>query len=264
MLDLPIEQLLRLQAFGWVFGIMIVLELLAPRRPEPKRWMRWPANFAVLGLSIALVAGLPWTPLGAALIAIDHHFGLFFWYPLPLWWQIGISVVLLDLVVYWQHRVFHRYAWGWRLHRMHHTDKVVDATTGFRFHPVEIAVSALIKVGAVLLLGAPLLGVLIFEALLNACAMFNHSNLRLPGWLDRPLRWIIVTPDMHRVHHSVDPKEHHRNFGFCLSLWDRLFGSYTPAPAAGHINMQIGLPDYPSDDELRLRKMLDIPLRNPK
>ena len=264
MLDLPPEQLLRLQAFGWVFSIMIVLELLAPRRPGPRRWLRWPANFAVLGLSIVLVALLPWTPVGAALISIDHLFGLFFVYPLPLWWQIGISVVLLDLVVYWQHRVFHRYHWGWRLHRMHHTDKVVDATTGFRFHPVEIAVSALIKVGVILLLGAPLLGVLIFEVLLNGCAMFNHSNVRLPAPVDRVLRLLIVTPDMHRVHHSVDPKEHHRNFGFCLSVWDRLFGSYVAAPAAGLANMQIGLADYPSDDELRLHKMLDIPLRDPR
>ena len=264
MFELAFEQQLRLQAFCLVFGLMIVLEALAPRRPGARRGVRWPANFAVLGLSVGLVALLPWTPLGASLISIDHHFGLFFLYPLPLWWQIGISVVLLDLLIYWQHRIFHRYDWGWRLHRMHHTDKVVDATTGFRFHPVEIAVSALIKVGAILLLGAPLLGVLIFEALLNACAMFNHSNLRLPGWLDRVLRLFIVTPDMHRVHHSVDPAEHHRNFGFCLSVWDRLFGSYKAAPAAGHAGMQIGLSDYPDDDELRIARMLDIPLRDPR
>ena len=255
------ETVIRLEFFAAILAVMMVWELLACRRPEPMRRQRWPSNFMLLLIYSLLLLVIPISPLWAALQSIYLKFGLLFWYPLPLWWSIGISLLVLDCAIYWQHRLFHRVPLFWRLHRAHHSDQAIDVTTGFRFHPAEIILSLLIKTGIIILLGAPLLSVLIFEILLNGSAMFSHSNIRLPGRLDRLLRLLIVTPDMHRVHHSVERPEHDRNFGFNLSVWDRLFGSYRDQPQAGHAAMHIGLKEFADIKESRLDKILLQPLR---
>lgn len=170
--------------------------------------------------------------------------------------------MLLDLLIWAQHRVFHRVPWLWRIHRMHHADPDFDATTALRFHPIEILLSMAIKVVAVLLLGPSAIAVVLFEVILNTCAMFNHANLRLPSLLDTPLRLVLVTPDMHRVHHSTLPGEHHSNFGFSLSIWDRWFGSYVAQPLDGHLHMQIGLIAFQHERPESLRWCLAIPFRS--
>jgi len=168
---------------------------------------------------------------------------------------------VLDAIIYFQHRLFHAVPALWRLHRMHHADLDFDVTTALRFHPVEILLSMVIKLAAVVALGAPPVAVLLFEVLLNASAMFNHANLRLPRWLDAPLRLVLVTPDMHRVHHSAIRVETDSNYGFSLACWDRLFGTYRAEPAAGHDGMTIGLERFREAEELRLDRMLTQPLR---
>jgi sterol desaturase/sphingolipid hydroxylase (fatty acid hydroxylase superfamily) len=180
---------------------------------------------------------------------------------MPHWLAVVACVLALDLLIYGQHVAFHKVAPLWRLHRMHHADLDIDVTTGARFHPVEILLSLGIKLIAVLALGAPPLSVLLFEVLLNATSMFNHANLALPGWLDRMLRWVLVTPDMHRVHHSWHRDETDSNFGFSLSWWDRVFGTYRDQPRDGHQGMTIGLADFRDPADLRLDRMLLQPLR---
>ncbi len=179
---------------------------------------------------------------------------------LPHWATVLLAIVLLDLVIYAQHVLFHGVPALWRLHRMHHADLDVDVTTGVRFHPVEILLSIGIKLGAVAILGAPLLGVLLFEILLNVSSLFNHGNVRMPERLDRVARWLVVTPDMHRTHHSAVPSETNSNFGFNLPWWDRLFGTYRAAPAAGHEAMRLGLEQFRDPRDLRLDRMLLQPL----
>ena len=179
----------------------------------------------------------------------------------PDWLAILVAIVLLDLIIFAQHRLFHAVPLLWRLHRMHHADLEIDVTTGFRFHPGEIVLSMVIKLGAVAVLGAPALGVMIFEILLNATSLFNHSNIRLPAAVDGRLRRILVTPDMHRVHHSIVARETNSNFGFNLPWWDRLFGTYRAQPAAGHEAMTIGLTLFRDPSELRLDRILMQPLR---
>ena len=186
----------------------------------------------------------------------EQHVGLFNQVQVPYPVKVIVSMVLLDLTIYAQHVVFHRVPLLWRFHRMHHTDLDLDVTSGARFHPVEILLSVLVKFAAIALLGAPAVAVLLFELLLNAGAMFNHANLRLPQGLDRMLRAIIVTPDMHRVHHSVIRAETDANFGFNLSWWDRIFGTYIPQPEAGHTGMTIGLPEFQDQSVQRIDKML--------
>jgi sterol desaturase/sphingolipid hydroxylase (fatty acid hydroxylase superfamily) len=180
----------------------------------------------------------------------------------PLWAAVPLAVVLLDLAIYLQHVLFHAVPALWRLHRMHHADLEFDVTTGARFHPLEILLSMAIKLGVVAALGAPAVAVLMFEMLLNATAMFNHSNVRMPARLDSSLRWIVVTPDMHRVHHSVNPREANSNFGFNLPWWDRLFGTYRPEPTAGHESMTIGIEQFREPAEQRLDRMLTQPFRD--
>ena len=180
---------------------------------------------------------------------------------LPAWVGVVASVVLLDLAIYFQHVLFHAVPVLWRLHRMHHADLDFDVTTGLRFHPIEILLSMVIKLAVVAALGAPALAVLIFEVLLNATSMFNHGNVRIPAGLDRVLRWVVVTPDMHRVHHSILSRETNSNFGFNLPWWDRLFGTYRAQPAAGHEGMTIGIEQFRDPRELRLDRMLLQPFR---
>jgi sterol desaturase/sphingolipid hydroxylase (fatty acid hydroxylase superfamily) len=198
----------------------------------------------------------------AALLAQSHGWGVFRALVVPVWLAVITSVILLDLAIYLQHALFHAVPVLWRLHRMHHADLEIDVTTGVRFHPLEILLSMAIKLGVVAALGAPAVAVLIFEVLLNATSMFNHGNVGLPQRLDRVLRWLVVTPDMHRVHHSVVPRETNSNFGFNLPWWDRLCGTYRAQPAAGHQAMTIGIEQFRDPGELRLDRMLLQPLRD--
>jgi sterol desaturase/sphingolipid hydroxylase (fatty acid hydroxylase superfamily) len=257
------EPLIRLAVFGGIFIVMAVWELLAPRRPQAvaRNW-RWPNNLGVVAVDVLLVRVLlPITAVGLALIAEAHGIGLFNMIALPAWASIVVSVILLDLAIYLQHVLFHAVPALWRLHRMHHADLEFDVTTGLRFHPIEILLSTGIKLVVVAALGTPAAAVLIFEVLLNATSMFNHSNIRVPAPIDRILRWFVVTPDMHRVHHSILRRETNSNFGFNLPWWDRLLGTYRAQPAAGHDAMTIGIEQFRDPRELALDRMLLQPFR---
>lgn len=242
---LDFEPLLRLGFFLLVFAVLAAWELVAPRRGRAiTRRERWPRNLAVVALNtIALRVLFPGAAVGMAILAEERSFGLFPGAGLPAWLVVVASVVALDLAIYLQHVMFHAVPAFWRIHRMHHADLDIDVTTGARFHPVEIVLSMLIKLAVIAALGVPAVAVLIFEVLLNATSMFNHSNVRLGPGLDRALRRIVVTPDMHRVHHSVHRDETNSNFGFNLSWWDRLLGTYRAQPRDGHEGMTIGLRD---------------------
>ncbi|NVD06697.1 sterol desaturase family protein [Vibrio sp. JPW-9-11-11] len=224
---------------------------------------RWLNNLGLIAFnSLCLTLTMPIVALGAAYYAEQHAFGLFNYWQLPTWLEILLAVVLLDMVIYFQHLIFHRVPWLWRLHRMHHADQDIDVTTGTRFHPIEMILSMWIKVGVAILLGISPLAIVVFEIVLNVSAMFNHSNGFLPLTVDKRLRKLIVTPDMHRVHHSVIPSETHSNFGFFLSVWDQLFGTYRPQPSLGHQGVKIGIPLFQRTNEQRLDKMLTQPFRN--
>ena len=253
----------RLSIFASVFTIMALWEVLAPRRrQEIGRTTRWPSNLGVVMLDTAVVRILfPTSAVGLALLAEAKGFGLFNAWPVSGWISIIASVVVLDLAIYFQHVLFHAVPALWRLHRMHHADLEFDVTTGARFHPIEIVLSILIKFAVIGALGAPAVAALIVEVLLNGTAMFNHSNIRLPTRIDRFLRWFIVTPDMHRVHHSVVVRETNSNFGFNLPWWDRLFGTYRDQPAAGHEEMTIGIEQIRDPAEQQLERMLTQPFR---
>ena len=257
------EAAIRLTAFAGVLALLAGLEALFPRRRrELGRWRRWPGNLGVVVVDTLVLRLLfPTAAVGVALAAEPSGLGLIPWLGLPGPLGVALAVLLLDLAIYLQHVLFHAVPALWRLHRMHHADLELDVTTGLRFHPVEILLSMLIKLAVVLALGAPAAAVMLFEVLLNATAMFSHSNLLLPARLDGGLRRLLVTPDMHRVHHSVLPRETNSNFGFCLAVWDRLFGTYRAQPAAGHDGMTLGIEQFRDPGELRLDRMLTQPLR---
>jgi sterol desaturase/sphingolipid hydroxylase (fatty acid hydroxylase superfamily) len=257
------EPIIRFGAFAGVFVAMALWELAAPRRAlTVGRLRRWPGNLGVAALNTLLLRLVfPTAAIGVALLAEEKGWGLFHAIGAPAWLAIIAGVLLLDLAIYLQHVLFHAAPALWRIHRMHHADLDFDATTGLRFHPIEIVLSMGIKMGVVAALGAPALAVLIFEVLLNATSIFNHGNVRMPAQLDRILRWIVVTPDMHRVHHSILPRETNSNFGFNLPWWDRLFGTYRAQPSAGHDAMTIGIEQFRDPHELRLDRMLLQPLR---
>jgi sterol desaturase/sphingolipid hydroxylase (fatty acid hydroxylase superfamily) len=259
------EGLLRMSFFLGVFLIMGVCEVLSPRRRrEIPRLFRWSNNLGIVVLdSVVVKLCFPLLALGMAVIAGDRSWGLFNLIELPLWIAFVVSIILLDMAIYFQHVLFHRVPMLWRLHRAHHTDLEFDVTTGIRFHPIEIVMSMGIKLILVFVLGPPVIAVLIFEILLNASAMFNHSNFYIPVSLDRVLRRLIVTPDMHRVHHSVLQKETNSNYGFFLPWWDRLFGTYCDQPQEGHEGMQIGIEAYRKREDMRLDQLLVQPFREP-
>jgi sterol desaturase/sphingolipid hydroxylase (fatty acid hydroxylase superfamily) len=263
---MPIDEAtIRLAAFIGVFTAMALWEAAAPRRPRSySRLTRWPSNLAIVALNTVLLRiVLPATAVSLALLGAQRSWGLLNNLPLPWWSTVVASVVLLDSAIYLQHVVFHAVPVLWRLHRMHHADLDFDVTTGARFHPIEIILSMLIKFGVVAALGASAPAVLIFEVLLNATSMFNHGNVRIPVRLDRWLRWLVVTPDMHRVHHSIVVGETNSNFGFNLPWWDRLLGTYRAQPAAGHEGMTIGIEQFREARELWLDRMLLQPFRGP-
>jgi len=260
------QTLLRLGCFSALLLLFMLAEQLWPRRRRRySRWQRWPSNLGLVVLnSLLLKLTFPLAAIGLALWAQQAGWGLLNQLPLPAAVSIALSVLLLDLLIYWQHRLFHRVPLLWRIHRVHHADPDYDVTTGSRFHPLEILLSMALKCLAVVLLGAPPAAVVLFELVLNGMAMFNHSNLHLPEKADRWLRRLLVTPDMHRVHHSILAREHHHNFGFNLALWDRLFGSYLAQPGAGHLNMAIGLADCQDPKwSCHLDGMLKLPWRPP-
>ncbi|HSO41864.1 MAG TPA: sterol desaturase family protein [Rhodospirillales bacterium] len=258
------EMALRLVAFTAVLAAMMGWEGRRPRRlrHDGERFSRWRANLGLVAVDAALVRLIfPLAAVGAAVVAHERGWGLLNAVHLPAWLAVAISLAVLDLAIYAQHIAFHKVPLLWRLHRVHHSDVDLDATTGLRFHPVEIALSMAFKIALVLVLGAPALAVIIFEVGLNALAMFNHANVYLPERLDRVLRRLIVTPDMHRVHHSLHRDETDSNYGFNLSLWDRLFGTYRAQPRDGHQGMTLGLDIFRATPDGTLRRLLLQPFR---
>ena len=240
---------IRLGFFFGIFGMMAVWELVAPRRRlHASKLLRWFNNIGLVFLnSLVLRLLFPAAAVGMALFAREQAWGLFNYLQIPVWLAVAASVVTMDLFIYLQHVMVHAVPALWRLHRVHHADLDFDVTTGARFHPLEILLSMLIKFAVILLLGAPVVAVVIFEVILNATSMFNHANVRLPARVDRFLRWVVVTPDMHRVHHSVEDDETNSNFGFNLPWWDRLLGTYRDQPRAGHEAMTIGIRTFRDD-----------------
>jgi sterol desaturase/sphingolipid hydroxylase (fatty acid hydroxylase superfamily) len=257
------EPLVRLGVFAGVFAAMATWEVLGRRRAQSiGRRRRWPGNLGVVAVDTVLVRFLfPVSAVGVALLAQAGGLGLLNVTALPVWLSVPIAVIVLDLAIYLQHVLFHAVPALWRLHRVHHADLEFDVTTGLRFHPIEILLSMAIKLAAIAAIGAPPAAVLIFELLLNASSMFNHGNIRIGPRADAVLRWLLVTPDMHRVHHSVRFDEANSKFGFNLSCWDRLFGTYRAQPAAGHEAMTIGIAQFRDPRELGLMRMLLQPFR---
>ncbi len=259
------EAAIRAAFFVGVLIVMALWEVAAPRRRrEIPRLLRWSNNLGVVVIDTLLVrVTFPIIAVGLALIAQDKGWGLFNILDIPGWAAFVLSVLALDLAIYLQHVMFHAVPTLWRLHRMHHADLEIDVTTGLRFHPVEILLSMGVKLMVVAALGPPAVAVLVFEVLLNATAMFNHSNIRIPKGIDRVLRLFVVTPDMHRVHHSIHPSETNSNFGFNLPWWDRLLGTYKAQPRDGHRGMTIGIEQFRTRRDLWLDRMLIQPLRGP-
>ncbi|MEX2138735.1 MAG: sterol desaturase family protein [Pirellulales bacterium] len=249
---------------GFFFGVLVLMalwEALAPRRTltvgKPLRWL---SNLGLVVVNtIAVRIAFALGAFGIALMAAERQWGLFNNVSAPLWLSALVSVLALDLVIYLQHVMFHAVPLFWRLHMVHHADLDFDVTTGLRFHTLEILLSMGIKAAAIILLGVPAVAVLVFEVLLNATSMFNHSNVQMPAWLDRMLRLLVVTPEMHRVHHSVHARETNSNFGFNLPWWDHLLGTYRPQPRDGHEKMTIGLAQFRDERVDRLHWMLMLP-----
>lgn len=258
--------LTRLLAFSSVFVVLALLEAWWPRRDDhdgPSRAARWPHNLALVTVDTLLLRAVqPAGVLAIAFWAESRDFGLLHRLDVPAWAGFVSTIILLDLAVYLQHVLFHHVPWLWRLHRVHHADVHVDVTTGLRFHPVEMVLSLGIKGAIVALWGGGATAVLVFEVLLNATSVFTHANLAMPDRIDRVLRRVLVTPDMHRVHHSVNPDECNSNYGFNLSCWDRWFGTYRAAPRAGHARMRLGLESFRAPDEQRLDRLLTQPFRS--
>lgn len=253
----------RLSVFIVVLITMIALELIVPRRQLlHSRLQRWSANLGLSVLSMLLMRfTIASTAILAATYATSHNWGLLSIINLPMWLNFALSIVLLDLAIYGQHRASHRWAWLWRLHKVHHTDLDLDVTSAIRFHPIEILLSMCYKGLCILIIGVNPIAVIVFEVILSSCALFNHSNIKLPLAVDKVLRLVLVTPDMHRVHHSVIQTETDSNYGFSISIWDRLFGSYVDQPKLGHNKMTIGLSQYQHIDDVSVSRLLLMPFK---
>jgi sterol desaturase/sphingolipid hydroxylase (fatty acid hydroxylase superfamily) len=255
---------IRLSFFFGVLLLVALWEILAPRRAlTVSKMLRWANNLGLVFLnSFVLRLLFPAAAVGMAAFAAQNGWGVFNYFQVPFAVVVVTSVVALDFIIYLQHIMFHAVPALWRLHRVHHADLDIDVTTGARFHTIEIILSMLIKFATIIVLGPPLVAVVIFEVVLNAMAMFNHGNIRLPLGLDRVLRLLLVTPDMHRVHHSVEDDEANSNYGFNLSLWDRLFGTYRDQPRAGHEAMTIGIHKFRTTKEVSwLPGLLSLPFK---
>jgi sterol desaturase/sphingolipid hydroxylase (fatty acid hydroxylase superfamily) len=264
MLSLVLDNhsLVRLLAFLVVVSLVASWEVLRPRRAlSISKWLRWSNNWGISVLnSVVLYLVFPLLAVGLAMLAAENQWGLFNALQLPILPAIVLFILLFDLAIYWQHRLYHLIPWLWRLHRMHHADPDYDVSTGIRFHPLSTVLSMLIKMLVIVSLGPPPVAVLLAEIILNVTAMFNHGNIYLPPRVDAVLRLFVVTPDMHRVHHSVRPEELNRNFGFNFPWWDRLFGSYRAQPAGGHTAMEIGVPGFQDTESQKLHRLLLHPL----
>ncbi len=260
------EPSIRFAIFAAIFAVVAIAEVFSPRRKllvsKQKRWI----NNILLNFTDTIILRLvfPILPVGIAFFCAGKGWGMLNYFHFPLWIAAICGVVLLDLTIYWQHKMFHLVPVFWRLHKVHHIDQDIDVTTGLRFHPLEMILSMIIKMTAVAAIGAPPVSVVIFEILLNGTTMFNHGNLYIPLAADRIIRLLIVTPDMHRVHHSVIVKETNSNYGFNFSFWDRIFQTYRKAPEAGHEQMKIGLNGYYELKYLQFLQMLIIPFRTSK
>ncbi len=258
------EPAIRLSFFLGIFAIVALWELAAPRRALiVSKALRWSSNLGLVVLNTVLLRLMfPLAAVGVAAFGTANGWGLLNHFQVPFWLAVPVAVIAMDFVIWLQHVMVHAVPALWRLHQVHHADLDYDLTTGARFHPIEIALSMLIKFATIVVLGPPVLAVVIFEVLLNATAMFNHGNIRLPAALDRVLRWFVVTPDMHRVHHSVEDDETNSNFGFNLPWWDRLFGTYRAQPRAGHDAIVIGIHGHANPREVaRLDGMLLMPFK---
>lgn len=259
------EVLIRVSAFLGVLSLMASWEVLVPRRRlTMSKVRRWVANLSVVVIDVVIIR-LLFTAgaVGAALLATEQNWGFLNHAAWPIWIEMVLGVIALDVTLYLQHVMFHAVPLFWRFHMMHHADLDCDVTTGLRFHPVEVVLSMLIKFAAIAVIGPLPEAVVAFEVLLNATSMFNHGNVRMPTAIDRALRWVIVTPDMHRIHHSTRPRETNTNFGFNLPWWDRLLGTYRPQPEGGHEGMTLGLEQFRDPARLRLGGMLLLPFVGP-
>ena len=263
-MDPASEMIVRIGFAATLFAALALWEVLSPCRALLiGRKPRWPGNLGILVVdALAVRLLIPTAAVGMAVIAAQNGWGLFNLLSLPGWLAIVAGFLVLDFAIYVQHYVFHHVPWLWRLHRMHHADLDIDVTTGIRFHPIEILISMGIKIALVLSFGIPAVSVLLFEIVLNATSMFNHANVAMPRWLDRVVRLVVVTPDMHRVHHSIVRAETDSNFGFNLPWWDWLFGTYRGEPMAGHQRMTIGIPLFRDPRELRIDYLLTQPFRD--
>lgn len=237
---------LRVGGFFGILGIMYLWEMIAPRRaltiPKPLRWVN---NIGMVFLNSFLLRIIfPSAAVGVATLAQKHDWGFFYYLKVSYTLAVLSSIIAMDFFIYLQHVMFHAVPAFWRVHRMHHADLDIDVTTGIRFHPVEIILSMLIKFAVIVIIGPPVVSVIMFEVVLNATSMFNHANLYIPRNIDKVMRWFMVTPDMHRVHHSADPNETNTNFGFNMPWWDRLLGTYKNQPLLGHEGMIIGLREF--------------------
>ncbi|MGD8938604.1 MAG: sterol desaturase family protein [Gammaproteobacteria bacterium] len=255
---------IRLGFFFGTFLLIALWEIVAPKRAlTVSKTLRWFNNLGIVVLNTIILRLLfPAAAVGVAVFASSQGWGLLNYYQMPTILAIALAVIAMDFVIYLQHVLVHAVPALWRLHRVHHADLDYDVTTGARFHPIEIIISMLIKFATILVLGPPIVAVITFEVILNAMAMFNHGNIRLPKGLDRVLRWLVVTPDMHRVHHSVEDNEANSNYGFNLSIWDRLFGTYIDQPRGGHQGMTIGIHKYRDPKQVdQLPGMLMLPFK---
>jgi sterol desaturase/sphingolipid hydroxylase (fatty acid hydroxylase superfamily) len=261
---MPEEQLVRLSFFFGTLGFVAAWEVIASRRVlTDRKGRRWFTNLVLVAIDTAVVRFfLPVLPMGMAYMSQHRGWGILNLIVLPDWFKIVLAVMALDFIIYVQHVLFHFLPILWRLHRMHHADLDIDVTTGNRFHPIEMVISTGIKLAAVILIGPPAEAVVIFEVILNATAQFSHGNIWIPETADRWLRLFVVTPDMHRVHHSVIRRETNSNFGFCLPWWDRLCGTYRPQPELGHTSMRIGLKEFRDPAMLNLPRLLMQPFIN--
>lgn len=262
---LEIESTLRLSAFVSIFAVMALWEIVSPRRSlSVSKGVRWLNNLGLVVVNTLVVRLLfPAAAVGTAVWAESHNIGLVHWLDIgSAWWVVLASVVLLDFFIWYQHLLFHKVPLLWRLHRVHHADLDFDLTTGLRFHPIEVLLSMCIKAGLILLFGFPAVAVLLFEVILNGCAMITHSNIRLPKRLDTIIRTLFVTPDMHRVHHSWRIEEANSNYGFNLAIWDKLFGTYTEDSKDGQLGITFGITRTPNKAAVPLQKLLTLPFRS--
>ena len=255
------ESYIRLSSFLGLYALLTIWEISSPKRKlEHARRLRWVSNFGLIIISSILVRFIfPTAAVGIALLVEKNQWGLLYYFDLSVVMHFVIAFILMDLSLYFQHVMFHALPLFWRFHRVHHTDLDFDITTGLRFHPFEMVISILIKFMTITALGVPVLAVVIFEIILNAASMFSHSNIKIISSIERIVRWFIVTPDMHRIHHSVSENETNSNFGFFISVWDRLFGTYTKEPNAGHKDMEIGLHNFRESKWQDLRWLIYLP-----